>query len=279
MKYINPYYPWFDSVGTVYASGSKDGCFSTKSAGWGIVALNEDSGTHMKMSFDMIKNNSYANGCFAGFNYKNAGGKATPSVFIYVNANNNFAIYVNNAVVAQTTGVIMEIGKWYHLFLEVDTAKGIVSLYVDGKKICEYTEYVKTGAAVYDFRIYTNANQLKFKNLIVTDGELSLNETVMEVETAVESSEWEKGQDGYATENVGKNIVLKPSKTKIDGYIITAASVVWESAIGSDNVPAITASMGAQSKKIQLPSINSHVVGTCFDKVDSLENIVITSAE
>lgn len=278
MKYINPYYPWFDSVGTVYASGSKDGCFSCENAGWGIVVLDEDSGTHMKMSFDMIRNNIYNYGYFAGFNYKNAGGKATPDVFVYVNNSGYFAVYVDSKV-ARASDVKMETGKWYHLFLDVDTAKGIVLLYADGKKICEYTEYVKTGAALYDFRIYTNSYGLKFKNLIVTDGDLSLNETVMEVETTVESSEWEKGQDGYATENVGKSIVLKPGKTKIDGYTITAASLVWESAIGSDNVPAVTASMGAKSEKIQLPSINSHVVGTCFDKVDSLENIVITSAE
>ena len=73
--------------------------------------------------------------------------------------------------------------------------------------------------------------------------------------------------------------MLKPARTKIDGYTITAAGMVWENALGSDNVPSVNISMGQKSKKVRLPSGNSHNAGACFDKVAALENIVVTSAE
>ena len=83
MKYINPYYPWFTSIGNVKYSGSKDGCLAAD--GWGIVVLDEDTGTHMKMSFDMMITSSYMNEYTAGFYFKSVSDKAVDDVFLYVN--------------------------------------------------------------------------------------------------------------------------------------------------------------------------------------------------
>lgn len=79
MKYINPYYPWFTSIGNVKYSGSKDGCLAAD--GWGIVVLDEDTGTHMKMSFDMMITASYMNEYTAGFYFKSVRDKAVDDVF------------------------------------------------------------------------------------------------------------------------------------------------------------------------------------------------------
>lgn len=276
MKYINPYYPWFTSIGNMKYSGSKDGCLAAD--GWGIVVLDEDTGTHMKMSFDMMITASYMNEYTAGFYFKSVRDKAVDDVFLYVNNSNYMEIRLANKNVL-TTSFKVSRGIWYHVFLDVDTVAGCITVYVDGNKIGEYTDYVKTGAMAKDFRFYLNSSYYKMKNMIVTDGELSINETIMEVETSVESCEWNEAQDGYSTEDIGKKIVLKPARTKIDGYTITAAGIVWENALGSDNVPSVNISMGQKSKKVQLPSGNSHNAGACFDRVVALENIVVTSAE
>lgn len=277
MKYINPYYPWFDSVGTVYASGSKDGCFSLNKAGWSQVMLDEDSGTHIKMGLDMKFSFWYGNVSLMGFVYKKDETGLRSSVSV-MHEEDYFRVNVDNKIF-RTDFKTQKVNVWYRIFLSVDTVNGIVLFYVDGKKIGEY-ECIKTGVSVSSFRIYTDYNDIVCKNIIVTDGQLSPNETVIELTTSIDSNEWDvTTTEEYTTENVGKNIVLKPDKNEIDGYTITAASMVFENAISSDSVPAITASMGEKSERIQLPSSNSRTVWACFDGVDTLDDIVITSAE
>lgn len=276
MKYINPYYPWFDSVGTVHASGSKDGCFSLNKAGWSKVMLNEDSGTHMKMGLDMKFSFLYGNAPLVSFIYKRDE-TGLGNIVSIMHEEDYFRVNVENKIF-RTDFKLQEANVWHRIFLSVDTINGIVLFYIDGKKIGEY-EFIKTGVSLSMFQIYTDYNNIVCKNIIVTDGQLSPNETVIELTASVDGNEWDVTTEGYATDNVGKNIVLKPDKNEIYSYTITAASMVLENAISSDNVPAITASMGGKSKRIQLPSSNSRTVWACFDDVDALDNIVITSAE
>lgn len=275
MKYINPYYPWFDSVGTVHASGSKDGCFSLNKADWSQVTLDEDSGTHMKMGLDMKFLFLYGNVPLVILRYKRDETGLSHTVSV-LHEEDHFRVNVDRKIFR--TDFTHKANVWYRIFLSVDTINGIVLFYVDGKKIGEY-EFIKTGASLETFRIYTDYNDIVCKNIIVTDGQLSPDETVIELTASVGSDEWDVTTEGYVTENVGKNIVLKPDKNEIAGYTITAASMVLENAISSDSVPAITASMCGKSEKIQLPSGNSSTVWACFDEVDSLDNIVVTSAE
>lgn len=279
MKYINPYYPWFTYISsTVYASGSKDGYFSTNSRSVASVRLDEDSGTHMKMGLDMKFSFLYAWINLVGFTYHIDEDGLTHAVYVRLDEN-YFCIEADGKIVFRTDFKLQAVNVWHRIFFDVDTVKGIILLYADGKKIGEYTEFTQTGVSVFEFNILTDYDAIVCKNIIVTDGQLSPNETVIELTASVDSNEWDVTTEGYATDNVGKNIVLKPGKTKIDGYKITAASMVLENAISSDSVSAITASMCGKSEKIQLPSGNSSTVWACFDEVDSLDNIVVTSAE
>ena len=117
MKYINPYYPWFTSIGNVKYSGSKDGCLAAD--GWGIVVLDEDTGTHMKMSFDMMITSSYMNEYTAGFYFKSVRDKAVDDVFLYVNNSNYMEIRLANKNVLTTSFKVSQ-GILYHVFLDVD---------------------------------------------------------------------------------------------------------------------------------------------------------------
>ncbi len=275
MRYINPYYPWFTSVGTVKNSGKDKGYINTND--WVVKYIEEDTGTCVKMAFD-VSFSSYFNGIsVCGLNYRKVNGTSTPNVSVYVNNNYYLELKVSDKTV-YTTSFLISANVWYHIYMEADTANGKVVVYVDGNKIVDYGAYVTTGALLEYFRLYMNSSYIKMKNIIVTDGALALDETVMEIDATVEYSEWDSTDSGYSTSEIGKSIVVKPEKTSVDGYAITGTTIMWESALGSDNVPAVAMSLGGKSNRVELPRSNSHCIGTCFEGI-APGNITVTSAE
>ncbi len=262
MRYINPYYPLFDSVGTVKNSGKAKGYINTD--GWAIKQIEEDTGTYMKMCFDVSFSGYYSGMYVSAINYRKVNGTATPNVSLYVNNNYYLELRVNDSTV-YSTNFRTSANIWYHVYMEADTVNGKAAVYIDGSKIAGYDAYVTTGAMLSNFKFYMNSSYVKMKNIIVTDGALALDETVMEIDAVVESSEWDSTDSGYSTAEIDKSIVLKPSKTSIDGYTITGTVLVWESALGSDNVPAVAISLGDKTSRVELPRSNSHCIGACFD--------------
>ncbi len=275
MRYINPYYPLFDSVGTVKNSGKDKGYVNTD--GWAIKQIEEDTGTYMKMCFDVSFSGYYSGMYVSAINYRKVNGTATPNVSLYVNNNYYLELRVSDSTV-YTTSFRTNASVWYHVYMEADTVNGKAAVYIDGNKIIDYDGYVNTGALLDCFKFYMYSGYVKMKNMIVTDGALSLDETVMEIDATVESSEWESTDTGYSVSETGKSIVLKPEKTSVDGYAITGTTIMWESALGSDNVPAVTMSLGGETARVELPRSNSHCIGACFDGITP-GNITIISAE
>lgn len=276
MKYINPYYPWFTSIGNVKYSGKGDGFIAAD--GWASVSVNENVGYRVKMAFDVMFVSWNGTTNLAGLEYGLINGDAV-DVFLYFNYDECLDIKVGPYNTVCSTGYKLNKNIWCHVMLDVDSTAGIIAIYADGQKIGEYKNYTKKGASLKTFKFYLNSVSFRMKNFIVTDGELSSNEIVMEVPVSVLSSEWTESQGSYSTEAVCKSIVLKPAKTRIDGYTITGAGIIWEEAIGSDNAQALNTVMGQKTGRIQLPSGKSCNAGICFDGVDVLENIVITSAK
>ncbi len=276
MRYINPYFPLFSSVGTVKNSGKDKGYINAD--GWAINKVEEDTGTCMKVGFDVCFSGSYYSNMYvAALNYRKVDGASTPNVSLYVNSNYYFELRVDDKTV-YTTSFRTSANVWYHVYMEADTVNGKAAVYIDGNKIIDYESYTTNGAMLDCFKFYMNSSYIKMKNMIVTDGSLALDETVMEIEASVESSEWTATDTGYSVSETGKSIVLKPEKTSVDGYAITGTTLLWESALGSDNVPAVNISLGSEINRVELPRANSHCIGACFDGISPGE-IMVTSAE
>ena len=275
MRYINPYFPLFSSIGTVKNSGKDKGYINTD--GWVTRKVEEDTGTCMRMGFDVSFSSIYNGIYVAAMNYRKVDGASTPNVSLYVNSNYYLELRIDDKTV-YTTSFRTNASVWYHIYMEADTVNGKAAVYIDGNKIIDYDGYATNGAMLDCFKFYMYSSYVKMKNMIVTDGALALDETVMEIDASVKSSEWNATDTGYSVSETGKSIVLKPEKTSVDGYAITGTTLLWEAALGSDNVPAVNISLGAETARVELPRSNSHCIGACFDGI-SPGNITVTSAE
>ena len=275
MKYINPYYLWFDVCSTDKYSGKESGFLSTN----GHNTKYLDGGTRIKVSFDAMLKYTSGNYLFQAYFSDSPLAAGLSTVQIYID--NYINIRTNDQ---KRTGSVFPIDKtkWYHLYCDIDTVKGIVVLYVDGSEVCRYESYVQSGVTLKTIKFCpfysSSSTYIGIKNIIVTDGELSQGETVKEIDATVIRGDWEETDGIYSTDVVGRQMTICPVAKTVEGYNITGAALLFKSGVASDGISAVNVVLGEKSERVALPAVEG-TFGIVFDGVNSVDDMTIVSSE
>ena len=257
MRYINPYYMLFSNPGASFKFGKEAGVISTKGRCYHKIK----GGNHIRVSFDVnfvdrvsALNQTYLLNLYFS-DWPDAIGSSTAQ--LHFNSSNGLSIAVNGKTQRKSQESLIE-NKWYHVYFEADTIHGVIVVYLDGAEICRYEDYVTSGVTLEQFAIYpymyANSVYIAMKNIIVTDEQLSLSETVQEIDVTVENIEWTESDGIYSADETGKRMNIKPAVTELDGKFITGAELIFLSGSKSENVPALEVAFGEHAERVELPS-------------------------
>ena len=189
------------------------------------INLGEVTGGKLCISYEFKRSNNSISGTYV-FIVREAGGsvcfsnysKGTPTITLEDISDNTIKAYsINNK-------------DWYKIYEIYDYEAGTVDMYVNGVYFYRTTNARISTPSFIELRLPVySSDESKFigiRNIIVSDEEFSIDDTVKELPLETVLSEWQEDETVYFTENTDKRMILKAKKSL--GYNISSFGLYLE---------------------------------------------------
>ena len=164
--------------------------------------------------------------------------------------------------------------------LTVDTENGKIVVQIGSMKY----EYDVSSIIGCDFvtaaigtKYYTNSMYSVIKNIIISDEEIKMNETIKEIPISVVSSDWDKNDDSYSADISGKRITFSADTSELETFNVKSASLFFESSQSSENINEIKTNIGGIEGNLILSDEGGLSNSNCVINPDLSKGISVES--
>lgn len=164
--------------------------------------------------------------------------------------------------------------------LIVDTENGKIVVQI-GSTEYEYDVSSIIGCgfnqAAIEAKYYNSNAYTVIRNIIISDEEIKMNETIKEIPVSVVSSDWDKNDDSYSADTSGKKITYSADTSDLGTFNVKSASLFFESSQSSENIDEIKTNIGGIEGNLLLSDEGGFTNSSCVINPDLSKGISVES--
>lgn len=279
MKYVNPYYLLFDTFpnGQFQTYGREAGYLFNNGGYKALTSTNGETKYYISFEFYVgvgSKTSSLNSWFFCWYC-----STSSKRVGIEVNCYSGYLNFSYGDTSYSGTQTYFNYNQWNKLFVTIDTAKNEVKMYLNG--VLKQTQtFNLAGESISGIRLYSYYNSnypnnvYRLRNVIVTDEEIDIKETIVDIPLKVVKSEWKSSDGKFVTTEEGKEIVLETDIQ--DEYDLTSFNLYFDSAQGGIISNITVKDNAGNSAVTTLPGMAGSVLTNSIQAGD-VSRITITS--